>query len=166
MASATRIVTLDLGAHTVGLAQFAAQPGGGLVLHGYRLREIHAEPANEPARNAAITAAIGEMLRELHLKGGRVNYCVPAQSVFARFVKLPAVDEEKIERIIAFEAQQNVPFPIDEVVWDYQLVGAGADEQIEVVLVAIKSDLLEGINAAVEAAHLRTEVVGVATMAL
>lgn len=41
-------------------------------------------------------------------------------------MKLPAVEEEKIERIIAFEGQQNVPFSIDEVVWDYQLVGAGA----------------------------------------
>ena len=81
-------------------------------------------------------------------------------------MKLPAVEEEKIERIIAFEAQQNVPFPIDEVVWDYQLVGGGADEQIQVVLVAIKEDLLEGVNAAVESAGLRTSIVCVATMAL
>ena len=96
-----------------------------------------------------------EMMRRAAAQAaGAVNYCVAAQSVFARFVKLPAVDEEKIERIIAFEAQQNVPFPIEEVVWDYQLVGSGADEQIQVVLVAIKSDLLEGINAAVEGVGL------------
>ena len=62
-------------------------------------------------------------------------------------MKLPALGEEKIERIIAFEAQQNVPFPIDEVVWDYQLVGGGLGEQIQVVLVAIKADLLDEINA-------------------
>jgi Tfp pilus assembly PilM family ATPase len=91
---------------------------------------------------------------------------VPAQSIFARFVKLPAVEEEKIERIIAFEAQQNVPFPLEEVVWDYQLAGGGGDEQIQVVLVAIKTDLVESINAAVEATGLRTAVVGVASMAL
>ena len=91
---------------------------------------------------------------------------VPAQSVFARFVKLPAVEEEKIERIIAFEAQQNVPFPIEEVVWDYQLVGSASDEQLQVVLVAIKSDLLEGLNGAVEESGLQTSVVDVATMAL
>ena len=102
-------------------------------------------------RNAQIAAALSEMLSELG-SGESINYAIAAQSVFARFVKLPAVEEEKIERIIAFEAQQNVPFPIDEVVWDYQLVGGGADEQIQVVLVAIKSDLLDGINAAVEGA--------------
>jgi type IV pilus assembly protein PilM len=163
MSPPTRILSLNLGSHTVGLAEFHTRPNGGLVLNGYRLREILAD---ESARNAQITAALREMLRELGSKGAPVNYAIAAQSVFARFVKLPAVEEEKIERIIAFEAKQNVPFPIDEVVWDYQLVGGGADEQIQVVLVAIKEDLLEGLNAAVESAGLRTSIVCVATMAL
>ncbi|MEY2571877.1 MAG: type pilus assembly protein PilM [Verrucomicrobiota bacterium] len=166
MAASTRILSLNLGSHTIGLGEFHAQPNGGLVLNGYRLREILADPANETARNAQIAAALREMLAELGIKGGAVNYATAAQSVFARFVKLPAVEEEKIERIIAFEAQQNVPFPIDEVVWDYQLVGGGTDEQIQVVLVAIKADLLEAVNATVESTGLRTSVVCVATMAL
>ena len=95
-----------------------------------------------------------------------MNYAVPAQSVFARFVKLPALDAAKIDKIIAFEAQQNVPFPIDEVVWDYQLVGGGLGEQIQVVIVAIKRDLLDDINNAVEETGLRTRIVDVASMAL
>jgi type IV pilus assembly protein PilM len=164
--AATRILSLNLGSQTVGLGEFLAQPNGGLVLNGYRLREILADPSNEGARNTQIGAALREMLGELGIKGGPVNYAIAAQSVFARFVKLPAVEEEKIERIIAFEAQQNVPFPIDEVVWDYQLVGGGAEEQIQVVLVAIKEDLLEDVNAAVESTGLRTSIVCVATMAL
>jgi type IV pilus assembly protein PilM len=166
MAAATRILSLNLGTHTVGVGEFHSQPNGGLVLNGYRLREVLADPSNESARNTQIAAALREMLAELGIKGGAVNYATAAQSVFARFVKLPAVDEEKIDRIIAFEAQQNVPFPIDEVVWDYQLVGGGADEQLQVVLVAIKEDLLEAANAAVESAGLRTAIVCVATMAL
>ncbi len=150
MAAASRILSLDLGSHTVGVAEFEAQATGGLVLTGYGLREILADASQESVRNAEISAAIAETLHELYIKTHAVNYCVAAQSVFARFVKLPSVEEEKIERIIAFEAQQNVPFPIEEVVWDYQLVAAGTDDQIQVVLVAIKSDLLEGVNAAVE----------------
>src|SRR4051794_32648729 len=166
MAGATRIVSLNLGSQTVGLADFRTQPNGGLVLVGYCFRELLAETGNDAARNAQITAAVREMMQELGIKAGAVNYSVPAQSVFARFVKLPAVEEEKIERIIAFEAQQNVPFPIEEVVWDYQLVGSEADEQIQVVLVAIKSDLLEATNVAVEETGVRTQIVDVATMAL
>ena len=92
MAVATRILSLNLGTHTVGLAEFHAQPNGGLVLNGYRLREILADPSNENARNAQITVALREMLGELGIKGGAVNYATAAQSVFARFVKLPAVE--------------------------------------------------------------------------
>lgn len=166
MAASTTILSLNLGSQTVGLAEFRTQVQGGLVLAGYRLRELLAEAGNEAGRNAQIGTALREMVAEMGLKVGAVNYCVPAQAVFARFVKLPSVDEEKIERIIAFEAQQNVPFPIEEVVWDYQLVGSGSDEQLQVVLVAIKSDLLEGINEAVDETGLQTSVVGVATMEL
>jgi type IV pilus assembly protein PilM len=95
-----------------------------------------------------------------------VNYAVPSQSVFARFVKLPALEAAKVDKIIGFEAQQNVPFPISEVVWDYQLVGGGLGEQIQVVIVAIKRDLLDEINNAVEETGLRTRIVDVASMGL
>src|SRR5256714_15479332 len=166
MAAATRIISLNLGSQTIGLAEFQTQPNGGLVLQQHQLREILSDASNEAMRQEQIATVLREMLTGLGIKAGNVNYAVPAQSVFARFVKLPAVDEEKIERIISFEAQQNVPFPIDEVVWDYQLVGGGAEEQIQVVLVAIKSDLLDEINESVEATGLRTMVVDVAPMAL
>src|SRR6266496_6820531 len=162
----TRLISLNLGSQTIGLAEFRTQAHGGIVLVDYRLREIPGEPATEEARHAQITVAVREMMDELHIKHGRVNYAIPAQSAFARFVKLPLVDEEKIERVIGFEAQQNVPFPIDEVVWDYQLVGGGPDKQVEVVIVAVKAEYLEGINAAVEESGLRADKIGIATMGL
>jgi type IV pilus assembly protein PilM len=164
--AATRIISLNLGSQTIGLAEFQSQPNGGLILRQHRLREILTEASGEAMRYGQLASALREMLDEFRIKGGNVNYAVPGQSVFARFVKLPSVDEEKIERIISFEAQQNVPFPIDEVVWDYQLVGGGAEEQIQVVLVAIKADLLDEINGAVESTGVRTSIVDVAPMAL
>src|SRR5881275_3260114 len=166
MPGPARILTLNLGSQAISVGDFRPQSGGGLVLRDYKRRDLAIETPGEPMRHAEVTAALREMLHEMGIKSARVNYAIAAQSVFARFVRLPSVEEEKIDRIIGFEAQQNVPFPIDEVVWDYQLVGGGADEQLQVVLVAIKSDLLEGINAAVEAAGLRPTVIGVANMAL
>ena len=159
-------LTLNLGSQSIELAEFRTQPQGGLILCGYRSREILADPTREATRPTQTVAAVREMMGELQIKGGPVNYTVAEESVFTRFVKLPPIDEEKIERIISFEAQQNVPFPIDEVVWDYQLVGGGAGEQIQVILVAIKADLLEEINGAVEETGLRTSIVDLATMAL
>lgn len=166
MPAASRIVSLNLGSQTLGLAEFHAQPNGGLILAGYQLREIPVDPSAEMDRYRQISEALPALMRELRIKAGPADYAVSGQSVFARFVKMPSVDQDKIERIITFEAQQNVPFPIEEVVWDYQLVGTRDADKIEVVLVAIKADLLEGINAAVETAGLQTTRVDVATMAL
>src|SRR3954452_18148064 len=78
MSSSARIVTLNLGTHTVGLGEFYAQPNGGLVLNGYRLRQVLADPANESLRNAETAAALREMLAELRIKGGPVNYSTAA----------------------------------------------------------------------------------------
>jgi type IV pilus assembly protein PilM len=166
MPASSRILALNLGSQTLGLAEFQAQPDGGMVLNRCGLREVLIDPIADGNRDAQITETLREMLHELELRGGPVNYAISSQAVFARFVKLPPVDQEKIERIITFEAQQNVPFPIEEVVWDYQLVGASGADKIEVVLVAIKSDLLEGLNEAVEKSGLRTRLVDVATMSL
>src|SRR5216110_3159999 len=166
MARSTRLISLNLGSQTIGLAEFRVEAHGGLALVDYRFREIPVDPTGERMGRAQMLIALGEMMNELQIKRGRVNYAVSGQSVFARFVKLPSVGEEKIEKIISFEAQQNVPFPIDEVVWDYQLVGGGGDEPIQVVLVAIKVDLLDEIINAVEETGLHASVVDAAPMAL
>src|SRR3984893_18194841 len=166
MSPRTRITTIEHGSQNIEVAEFRTQPQGGLILCGYRSREILADPTKEATGYPQIVAALREMMGELRIKGGSVNYTVAEESIFTRFVKLPPIDEEKIERIISFEAQQNVPFPLDEVVWDYQLVSGGADEQVQVILVAIKADLLDEINSAVEETGLRTSIVDLATMAL
>src|SRR3977135_2285196 len=129
MSPRTRITTLNLGSQSIELAEFRTQPQGGLILCGYRSRDLLADPTREGTRHTQVVAALREMLGELRIKGGTVNYPVAEESTFTRFVKLPPIDEEKIERIISFEAQQNVPFPIDEVVWDYQLVGGPSEER-------------------------------------
>lgn len=166
MAASSNILSLNLGTQTVGLAEFEIGSGGGLVLKSYELTELLADPAADATRLSQTKIAVGEMKDRLKFKEGRVNYSISAQSVFTRFVKLPSVAEEQVEQIIAFEAQQNVPFPIDEVVWDYQLVSSGDASEVEVVLVAIKADLLNEVNEVVEGVGFQTSVVDVAPMAL
>ena len=166
MAAPNRIFCLSLGSQTVRLAEFVMDHRGGLVLCNYRTSELMADPAMDATRVAQTAMVLREMAAEVKAAGGPANFSIPAQSVFTRFVKLPSVAEEQVEQIVTFEAQQNVPFPIDEVVWDYQLVTSAEAGKLEVVLVAIKSDLLEELNTAVEDANFRTEVVDVAPMAL
>ncbi len=166
MASPKRIVALDLGTQSVSLAEFRSEAHGSLVLQSYRSTELQADPAHDATRHSQVKFAVQEMVSAAGVKGQPINYAIAAQSVFTRFVKLPSVGEEQVEQIVTFEAQQNVPYPIDEVVWDYQLVETGDSAQVEVVIVAIKSDLLDDINESVESAHLTTTIVDVSPMAL
>lgn len=166
MAVSHRIICISLGSQTIRLAEFGLDKQGGLVLCGYRSAELMVDPAMDAARVSQIGAVLKDFAGSIKAKGAPANYSVPSQSVFTRFVKLPSVGEEQVDQIVAFEAQQNVPFPIDEVVWDYQLVPAAEPGQVEVVLAAIKEDLLEELNSAVEDAEFRTETVDVAPMAL
>ncbi len=166
MAAPARILSLNLGTQTVGLAEFQRAENGGLALNAYKLTEILSDPSAEAARLPQTRLAIAEMKDALKLRSAPINYAISGQNIFARFVKLPTVAEDKIDQIIGFEAQQNVPFPIEEVIWDYQLVGSGKEGQVEVVLVAIKSDLLDELNATSEGNGFRTQIVDAAPMAL
>jgi type IV pilus assembly protein PilM len=167
MAAPNRILSLNLGTQTVAVADFKAGPSGGLVLTNYKTSELLSDPALPDAtRLAQAKLMLGEMVGPLGYKGQTVNYAISSQAIFTRFVKLPSVGEEQVDQIVTFEAQQNVPYPINEVVWDYQLVDSGDPSQVEVVIVAVKNDLLEEINEAVEGSTLETTVVDVAPMAI
>lgn len=166
MAAKDRILSLDLGTQTVSFAEFKTGQNGGLVLNNYRSAELLADPAADATRQAQSRIAVGEMVQSLGYKGSKVNYAIASQAVFTRFVKLPAVGEDQVDQIVGFEAQQNVPYPINEVVWDYQLVDSGDSSQVEVVIVAIKSDLLDEINDGIEGSGVQTTTVDVAPMAI
>jgi type IV pilus assembly protein PilM len=166
MAAPTRILSLSLGTQTLGLAEFKTGQNGGCVLASYQTRELMADPAADATRLAQAKLVLAEMVQERKIRGAKVNYAVSSQSVFTRFVKLPSVGEEQVDQIVTFEAQQNVPYPIDEVVWDYQLVDSGDSAQVEVVIVAIKADLLDDINDSIEQGGLKTTLVDVAPMAV
>ena len=167
MAAPNRILSLNLGTQTVAVADFKTGQNGGLVLTNYRTSELLADPALPDATRLAQTKlTLGELVSGLGYKNQKVNYAISSQAIFTRFVKLPSVGEEQVDQIVTFEAQQNVPYPIHEVVWDYQLVDSGESSQVEVVIVAIKADLLDEINDAVEASSLKAAIVDVAPMAL
>ncbi len=165
MADTQSIIALNIGSQRVTMGVMAPSSSGGLILKRYESSTILADPAAEMTRLPQIRLAISELSSKLGLSKGKVNYAVSGQSVFTRFVKLPSLDSDDIEQLVAFEAQQHVPFPINEVVWDWQLLSSEGGQQ-EVVLVAIKSDSLDDINECVTNADLSTGMVDASPMAL
>jgi len=91
--------------------------------------------------------ALEQFLSRNSIRGDTVVISVPGQSGLARFVKLPPVEEKKIADIVRFEAKQQIPFPLEEVVWDYQKLGTGEVTDgfamgTEIGLFALKRDMV------------------------
>jgi len=89
--------------------------------------------------------AIKEFLSRNSVRGDRVEVSVPGQSGLARFIKLPPVESNKIPDIVKYEAKQQIPFALEDVVWDYQQMSGGSEQdgfsmEIEVGLFAMKRD--------------------------
>src|SRR3989441_3885603 len=166
MLNTKSFLAVDFGAGSLKLAEFEVNEAGGLRLKQYGLKSLGAEGAQESTREATILKALQEMLAEKGIKAKNVNVCAPGFHVFSKFVKLPPVDPGKVTQIIQYEAQQNVPFPLAEVVWDYQILGTTAGGELEVLLVAIKADIVEGLFRVTETAGLHLQVADVSPAAL
>ena len=158
------ILTLDIGSHSLKLAEFVDVKGG-LEMTRYAVSELGVDPQSDADRSQYIITTIHDLIRESGCKPGPVQVAISGHAVFSRFVKLPPVEPEKVYQIIQYEAQQNVPFPMNEVVWDYQLI-SGATGDVDVMLAAIKSDIIEGMTDCVRFTGLEPNLVDVAPMSL
>ena len=93
-------------------------------------------------KEALIQAALQNFVQRHTFKGGVVAVGVSGQNSFARFVKLPPVDEKKIPEIVRFEAIQQIPFPLDDVEWSYQLFKQPDNPEVEVGIFAMRRELV------------------------
>ena len=166
MAKLDRSLAIDIGSTAVRVSEFEFPANGGLILHGFQQAD-YVDQVSEANRTDVITKALAEALEEGNFSTRKASVCVSGQAAFLRFVNLPPVSEEesRIKQIVEYEAKQNVPFPMDGVIWDYQLL-AGAEEGPEVMFVVIKNDIVESIIDAVGNAGLSIHIVDFAPSVL
>jgi type IV pilus assembly protein PilM len=115
--------------------------------------------------------ALDKFLSRNNLRGDTVIISVPGQSGLARFVKLPPVEEKKINDIVRFEAKQQIPFPLEEVVWDYQKLNSGAVTdgfalETEIGLFAMKRDMVNRYLQHFKDVNVEVHMVQMAPLAL
>jgi len=107
--------------------------------------KILSQPDADP--DQLIREALDKFLSRNEIKYDEVAIGIAGQSGLARFVKLPPVEEKKIAEIVKFEAKQQIPFPLDEVVWDFQKIAGGEVTdgfamETEIGLFAMKRDVI------------------------
>ena len=151
MLKSKSFLSIDLGAGCVKVAEFDQTDSGSLVLKKFGQHPLGLPGAQDAVREGVVKKALQSLI---------------TYQVFSKFVKLPPVDSSKVTQIIQYEAQQNVPFPLEEVVWDYQIMGTSPSGELEVLLVAIKTDLVDKVFKAAESHGMVLNLVDVSQAAI
>jgi Tfp pilus assembly PilM family ATPase len=172
------ILSIDIGGDSLKMAEFMIFPDGG----GMRLLRFDVREYNDEQREMTLDQSFSEifpaMLSENHFVSTDVMVSISGQVAFSRLSKLPPRGDDKsnIRRVIDFEAKQIIPYPMNEVIWDSQLVVRNIEaeqqdaepedpenpvapeepaapkttEEIEALIVAVKKDLLTDIAELIE----------------
>ena len=161
---ARSVVAFDAGSSLLKMAVFSVER------NRIQLTDFDVSPLSIPGE-----ASVEEMNRILarqmktnlslkKIKATTILVSISGQSVFTRFVKLPAVEEAKVNQIIRYEAQQQVPFPIEDVEWDHYIIGKTPTGEIDIVLVAVKNDVIASFTQECKKAGLDVTLVDVAPL--
>ena len=146
----SRILALDAGAGHVAGGVFTSGARGKLLLEEFALETRTSDPSLEPGWMERTAQALASVAAQRSLRGN-VALAVPGHLALTKFIKTPAVLPAQRDKVIQFEAAQNIPYPLDAVAWDHLQV-AGDDLDIEIMLTAVKLELMENLCAAADAA--------------
>ena len=164
----SRILTLNIGASKATLAEYSLGGKRNLTFTAYGSADLQTVDVNDAMSiSASLPPVISQIMREAGIRPAPVVVSLGGQMVFPRFAKFPAVgDKAKLEQLVHYEVEQNVPFPIDEIVCDHQFLGTAPDGDVAAMIVAAKLDGVRAVTDAIAAAGLKTAIVDVSPIAV
>ncbi|MCC6143119.1 MAG: type IV pilus assembly protein PilM, partial [Candidatus Hydrogenedentes bacterium] len=158
-------LVLDLGFSAIRLCELKKTKTG-YQLSRYFQREYSADPAiDEDMRRKIRQQALIELLKEAKVRKQKVIFAVPGQSVFTRSRALPPVPEFKVTQIVRYEIQQQIPFSLDQIAMDYQILSRTEAGGYDVMMAAIKVDVVEKQMDVLAGAKLALDTVDVSPIA-
>ncbi len=137
---------IDIGVSSLKALRLSNESGALEVIgfehipHGKIITGTGVKPAE---REELVALTLRQFVQQNDLSRDEIIISVPSQNSFSRFVKLPPVEKKRIPEIVKFEATQQIPFDINDVVWDWQLMSEGEAEEAKVGIFAIKNEIVE-----------------------
>lgn len=168
--SQTPLVGVDISSTAVKLLQLSRSGDR------YRVEHYAVEPLPPNAvveKNIVEVEAVGEAIRRAVSRSGtRVKYAVAAvagSAVITKIIPMPAdLDDDDMESQVELEAVNYIPYPIEEVNLDYEVLGpmSGNTEMVQVLLAASRSENVEMRASALELGGLTAKVMDVEAFAI
>ncbi len=166
MISSGKKIGVDAGTTLVKLVELS-KSGEGVALGKFSFMPFRV-PADAPPEAAGQlqAKAIDAAIKKCDCKCRDVVVGVPGNSAFIRNIKLPPVPASKIDQIVRYEIQQTIPFPIDNIALDYQVLEPDETSEVEVIMVAMKGEMAEAFIQNVEQAKVKVGIVDSIPLAL
>ena len=133
------------------------------IRHG---KILSGSDVTEAEREELIALSLRQFVNKYDLSMDEVAISVPSQNSFARFVNLPPVEEKRIPEMVKFEAVQQIPFGINDVQWDWQLMTESDSPEIKVGIFAIKNEVVNSTLEYFNREDIQVSYVQMAPMAL
>ncbi len=156
---------IDLGRAAVKAIQLRWDSESERVIAEKAIYLEHAKPQTQKdvAPDDLLTATLGKLFEQVTLAGSLVCVSLPANKVMFRPIAVPFVDEKKVPELMRFEAKQQIPFPLNEVVWGYQMLSSVATEmtvvrECEVLLAALRLEDAHAALAPFVEKHVKVDV--------
>ncbi|MBN1421418.1 MAG: type IV pilus assembly protein PilM [Planctomycetes bacterium] len=142
MAGYTTVWSVELGRSALKAVRMRRE-GAGLEILGFDRVEYEIG-----AEGIDVANQTKEALSIFHARNhvrDPIVACFPGQNAFSRFIKLPPLESRKLQDMIGYEAQQQIPFPIDEVIWDWHVVAREylPGEEKEVGIFAVRREAID-----------------------
>jgi len=164
------VIGLDIGSSSVKAVEIVQKSRDkGFELRSYGRAPLPSEAIVQGAflNSSAIVDAIREALADGRIRGKHVAAAVSGHSVIVKRVNLPKMSREELEGQIQWEAEQYIPFDVNEVHLDFQILDSNEDEdQMDVLLVAAKRDLIDDYVQVIQEAGLTPCAIDVAGFAV
>ena len=164
------LIGVDISSSSVKMVELSAVSGGGYRVERYAVEALPRDAVTDGniANLEAVAEAIRRGWRRLNTSTRFVALALPASAVITKKIILPAgLRDQELEVQVESEANQYIPFALDEVNLDFQVIGpaaSGADED-EVLIAASRKEKVEDRVAAAEAAGLKALVMDVESYA-
>lgn len=150
--SIPRVLAVDCGAGHLACGLLSSDKSGRLQLEKLALDAFNPDASLDAEWAAMIGQALTETVSREKFSG-TATVGLPGHHILGKFIKIPSVEESKRAKIVQFEAQQNIPYSLDQVVWDYQVVAEqGID--LELMLAAAKKEVVQSACDALSDAKL------------
>lgn len=161
---ARSVLGLDIGSHSIKVMELKEGKGGSWKLLKFGLHKLPAEAIVDGAimNSAAVVEGIRDLVARHKIKTRDVAASIAGHSVIIKKITLPAMSEDELSESIQWEAEQYIPFSINDVNIDTQVLSRNDESgQMDVLLVAAKKEIIQEYSAVVAEAGLKPLVMDV-----